>query len=449
MRRVRPAFLPLLLAAGACTERLTAPGVCPNFCPADSLHVEDTVLADVIVRDSAFSGYLQGFEGEALPVADLPGIVDSRAIFVMNKIEMRVQPGTDTATVPITGDSSWLRLRIVRRDTNTTNLRLTLYRLPITIDSATTFDSVAADFSGAPIDSVNIDSLLADSLITDTALTNPRGGPYRADSAGHLLQFSGADSILVLTFVLDTVQAPFVEADSGRLAFGVRVSADTLASIALGANDVDDSDARIRRFYQYQKMIDSTTDSTVHAFADRETTFDGFVFNPPTPALDSGSVDTMLVAGGVPAVRSLVRVAIPAILRDTADVVRATLVLVPVAPVQGAPGDSFIVIARPVVTDLGPKSPLVSNEAFWGRKTVQIGSADTLRIEVTEMIRSWALDTTAATAFVLGLIPEAATYAQIRFYSSRASAFRPALHVTYVRRFPFGTAPPAAPGPPP
>jgi hypothetical protein len=58
---------------------------------------------------------------------------------------------------------------------------------------------------------------------------------------------------------------------------------------------------------------------------------------------------------------------------------------------------------------------------------------------MTNLIRVWALDTTATTAFVLGQLPEAATYTQLRFYSTRTPAFRPALHVTYVRRFPFGT----------
>jgi len=137
-------------------------------------------------------------------------------------------------------------------------------------------------------------------------------------------------------------------------------------------------------------------------------------------------------------VRSLVRVKVPSLLRDTADVVRATLVLVPTAAVRAAAGDSFSVVATPVVTDLGPKSPLNGNTSLWGRVTVRPGSADTIRIELTDLVRAWSRDTTAATALVLSQRPEAATYAQIRFYSSRAPAFRPSLHVTYVRRFPFG-----------
>jgi hypothetical protein len=429
----RPILLPLLLAIGACTERITAPGACPDFCPRDSIRLEDVILDSIIVRDSAYAGYLQGYQGEALAVADLPG-VDSRAIFLMNRFTEVMPDSGDTTRGPGIVDSSWVRVHIARRDTNTANLRLKLYRLPITIDSTTTFDSVAAEFGAPPLDSLNVDSLLARPDVVDSLTVATWGDTIRTDGAGHVLQFSPADSTLILYFRLDTLQAPFSVADSGKLAFGVRVAADSLASIALGANERLDG-ATMRRFYHYTKMIDSTTDSTVSTSLLRGATFDNFVFDPPTPALDAGAVDSTLVVGGVPAVRSLVRVRIPAFLRDTTDVVRATLLLVPAGPVPGAAGDSFTVVVRPVVTDIGPKSPLSGSA---GRATVHIGSADTVRIEVTDVIRAWARDTTAATAFVLGQIPEAARYTQIRFYSSRATARRPTVHVTYVRRFPFG-----------
>lgn len=434
MRRGLLPGLALLGALGACTEQMTGPGVCPNFCPGDTIQITDTIFTDAIVRDSAFTGYLRTYQSEALVVADVPGVVDSRAVFLMNKMFTRVAPNAgDTTTVPITADSSWLRLRIVERDTNTSNLWIKLYRLPLTIDSTTTFDSVDAEFSMTPLDSVNVDSLLARPDVFDSLTLVTWGDTIRTDGAGHVLQFAPFDSTLILYFVLDTVRAPFVEADSGQLAFGLRVSADSLASIAVGANDVFDRDPILRRFYRYERMVDSTTDSTVYAFADRQTLFDTFVFDPPTPALDSN-----LAVGGAPSARSLLRVNVPSVLRDSADVVRATLVLVPVAPVPGAPGDSFTVIARPVVADLGAKSPLSDNTALWGSTAVRLNTADTLRIELTNLVRVWALDTTAATALVLGQIPEAATYAQIRFYSSRTPAVRPALHITYVRRFPFG-----------
>jgi hypothetical protein len=429
--------LALLLLLGACTEQITAPGVCPDFCPGGSIAIKDTILTDVIQRDSAFRGYLRADQSEAMAVADIPGVVDSRAIFLMNgNVNPSVQPiSGDTTTVRITVDSARLRIIVVRRDPNTANLRLKLYRLPLTIDSSTTFASIAPAF-GPVIDSVNVSALLARPPISDTATLRIWGDTIRTDSAGHTLQFARADSALLVYFDLDTTKARFVAADSGKLAWGVRVAADSLASVALGANDVFDRDPYIQWFYHY--TIPDTLpapDSVVHTNVTRQTTFDGFVFDPPNPPLDDN-----LTVGGAPSARSLVRVAMPAFLRDSVDVVRATLVLVPVAPVPGVRGDSFTVLARPVLADLGAKSPLSSVTGFFGRTIIHINAPDTVRIELSDLMRAWALDTSSVTAFVLGQVPEAASYTEIRFYSSRAAvpAVRPVLHVTYVKRFPFG-----------
>jgi hypothetical protein len=92
-----------------------------------------------------------------------------------------------------------------------------------------------------------------------------------------------------------------------------------------------------------------------------------------------------------------------------------------------------------VVTDLGAKSPLAVNSPYTISKIMHVNDADTVRIELTDLVRAWAQDTTAATALVLGQAPEGSTYTQARFYSSRAPAFRPALHITFVRRYVFGT----------
>lgn len=426
----RPIRLALLLVLAACYEQPTAPGVCPDFCPGGQITVVDSIFTDLIQRDSAFTGYVEGFQGEALQVTDLPGVVDSRAIFRMNAMYTRItNRATDTTTYPITVDSARLRINIVRRDTNATNLWVKVYRLPIDIDTTTTFAQLVPAFSDSIVDSVNLSALLATPLISDTATVRVWGDPIRTDSAGHILQIGKADSTLLLFFALDTAQARFVVADSGKVAYGVRVSGDSLATIALGSLE-SNRGADMEWFFTYPDTTGAPKDSTAH----RAARFDSFVFNPPTPPLDSN-----LAVGGVPAARSLLRFAIPEVLRDSADVVRATLVLVPVGPVPGVVGDSFRVVVRPVVTDLGAKSPLAVNSPYTTSKIMHVNDADTVRIELTDLVRAWAQDTSAATALVLGQAPEAATYTQVRFYSSRAPAFRPALHITFVRRYPFGT----------
>lgn len=430
----RLAVLMLLLAAAACTEEAVAPGTCPNFCPGGEIGIADTIFTDVIERDSSFRGYIQPSQAEQMAVADLPGIVDSRAIFLMAPMFTRVVPNAgDTATVPITVDSSRLLISIIRRDTAATNLVLRLYRLPVTIDSTSTFASLATDFAATPVDSVNVSDLLTRPKIGDTATVRIWGDTIQTDSAGHTLQVA-ADSSLLVYFDFDTLQAPFNVADSGKLAWGVRISADTLASIALGANDAVDRDPIMRWFYHYPKPDTlPAPDSIVYTSAQREVTFDSFVFDPPNPALDDN-----LTVGGAPSARSLLRVALPAFLHDSIDVVRATMILVPLAPVAGTPVDSFAIFARPVLADLGAKSPLSNRAVLYGRTTVATGSGDTVRIELTDLVRAWSRDTSIVTALVLGQVPEAGSFTEIRFYSSRGS-FKPALHVTYVKRFPFGT----------
>jgi hypothetical protein len=436
MPRGRLARLLLLLALGACTERLTAPGQCPAFCPGGRIEMGDTVLTDVIVRDSAYPGYRQAHEGQALPVVAVPGI-QSRAIFRTLPLFDSVAPiADDPLMVPIVVDSAELTLFVVHRDTLATNLTLRLYRLPRTIDSTSTFAQLSPWFADSLLDSVRVSYLLGAFPFYDSTV----GDTVRSDLAsGHKLRWDHATGILTLTVPLDTTQARFLAADPGVVAFGVHVAADSLAGAALGANEFPERDARIRWFYHYTIPDTVTTepDSVVYTSEERQSAFDSFVLDPPTPPLDPAAVDTTLAVGGVPAVRSILRVAFPSFLRDTADVVRATLLLVPVEAVAGARGDSFSVVAHAVAADFGAKSPLSSSGALLGSARIYLGSADTVRLELTDLIRAWSFDTTAVTAFFLRQIPEAGTYSQIRFYSSR-TAFRPTLRVTYVRRFPFG-----------
>lgn len=400
--------------------------------------MQDSIFTAIIERDSAFRGYVEGHQAGEMAAADLPG-VRSNAIFVLSDMITRTvaRPGsTDTTTVPIFVDSSRLRLTMVRRNHTTTNLWLKLYAIPITTDSTTTFASLDSYFAAPPIDSVNVSDLLARPVITitDTVSRNIFGdSTIRTDSAGHVLvTLDTAARVFRLFFDLDTLQAPFVVTDSGRLGFGVRVTADSLASAAFGTTE-GGAEPVMTWFFHYTKpdTVTATPDTVVYTRGARAPRFDSFVFDPPTPPLDSN-----LAVGGVPSARSLVRVALPAFLHDSFDVVRATVILVPASAALGSRADSFTVLARSIQTDLGAKSPLGAIPG--GSVVVYPGATDTVRIELTELVRAWAVDTTLPRAFFLGQQLEATSFTEIRFYASRAPAFRPALHLTYVKRFPFG-----------
>lgn len=427
---------PALLVAAACTEQATAPGVCPNFCPGGAINIQDTVFTSIINRDSSYSGYVPNYSAEGMSATDLPGIIDSRAFVTFDTMGRRVRAKVgDTTTVPITVDSVRVRMTILRRPKQEPNLRLKLYHLPVNVDSTSDFASLDPYFTSPVVDSLNVSSLLARPAVGDTQTIRLWGDSIRVDSAGNVLQINRSDSSLTVYFRLDTLQAPLVDADSGRVAYGIRVGADSFPSVTLATSETA-SPPQVRWFYHYlgPDTVIAKTDTIVrygdHIVGPR---FDSFVFSPPSAPLDSN-----LAVGGVPSVRTLLRVALPAYMHDSIDVVRATLILVPVSAVRGVPSDSFQILARPVLADLGGKSPLGTTTAVFGSKYIHINSADTVRIELTNLVRAWTADTTMVTAFILGAVPEATAYTQIRFYSTRTPAWRPTLQVTYVHRFQFG-----------
>jgi hypothetical protein len=411
MRARRATLIGAAVLAAACVERVSAPGVCPAFCPSGQIQIVDTILTSVISRDSSFRGYMTALHAPLLLAADLPGFVDGRAIFRINGFGQRFLLGTaDTGTI-VGADSARLQLTVARRDTGAHNLSVAIYRLPITIDSSTTFGDLAGPFTDSLVKRVNIDTLLARPGRKDT-LT---GDSVVVDTVNH---------VLVLQLKFDTAAARYVGTDSGTVAYGVRVSADSLASIAI---------TRATMVWQWYLRVDSAGTPVARKPSTLGTAFANFVFDPPSPPPDS-----TLAVGGVPSARSLLRVAFPRFIRDSSQIIRGTLTLIPTAPVRGAPSDSFVVEAHTVFTDVGAKSPIIVDATRTDTAVIHVGVRDSVPIEVTNLLQFWASDSTRATTLVLRAKQEAASFSQIQFYPSVAPAFRPVLRITFVRRFPFG-----------
>jgi hypothetical protein len=404
----------------ACTEDPTAPGRCPDFCPPGQISVVDTILTTVVERDSAFRGYQVPAEATILVASNVPGVIDSRPVIKFQPLGTHVSLPGDTAANqnPILGsDSALVTMTIVRRDTNAENLRLRLYRLPLTLDSSSTFGGLAGPFTDSLVREVNVDSLIALTGRRDSAT----GDSVRVDTA----------SVTVIVR-LDSTQARFVASDSGQLAMGVRIAADAPTSVALGSNE-SASAPIVVWFVRVDSVGTTTRVSRVTA-----PLFDSYVVDPPPAALDS-----TLAVGGMPSARSLVRIALPPALQDSIQILRATLLLVPSTPARGAPIDSFTLVAHAVAADLGGKSPLVvssvlNDSSYFGLAPVVVGSTDTVQIEITRILRRWATDTAAPHAVMLRSGAESLVLSQIRFQPSRHATLRPVLRLTYTARFPFG-----------
>lgn len=447
-RIVRLAFVGLVggwgtLAVLACREDLTAPGKCPTFCPGTPIGLVDTILTAVVVRDSAFGrpeGYVAPDSAGVLIASSLPS-VDSRPIIKFDSIlsRMRWGQGTDTSTGDVLQpDSVFVRLLVLTRDTAAHDLRLQFYALPLSIDAATTFADLVTPFNAAPLRSVNLDSLLAIPADTDTVagipFTNAHRDPATGDAAIVDTSFGALHRITVYV-KFDSTQIRYVAADSGRVAVGVRVAAGT-PTMARLASSRSGAPATILWF----SKVDSLGTPVFRVQQSARTAFDNFVADAPPPPLDSN-----LAVGGLPAARSVLRFSLPRSIKDSSQIVRATLVLVPAVAAQGVASDSFRVFANQVAADFGAKSPL--SGVTPDSATVHIGVTDPVSIEVTRILRLWQSDSTVPRALLLrqlSLVPidaslrEGATFAEVRFYSSRAGAFSPALHLTYVPRYPFG-----------
>lgn len=391
------------LAAGivACQERLTSPGQCPELCPGGPPTVYDTVLSAVQGGDESVQGYIGRGEGVALLTSNGLPASEDRAIYRfasrLDSISVR-----DTARA-YTVDSVLLALNIVARDTLVTGLKIFLYRLPPDIEPDT------ATFAGV------------DPQLSAPALIDSIAVPGSVHSGQVFTVLRGADA--------DRVAIPV--GTGGVLAMGLRIAADAPTGIRVGSLVAGNG----ATFTTYVTVdVPDTATSIVHQSLSRGAQFNGFVTQTPYVAAPG----TLLI-GGEPSSRAFVRFDLPARIRDSATVVRATLELLPAAPIPGLPNDPAILESRAVLSDLGPKSPLTTIATQIVQDTLALGSTDTLRLDITRIVQLWQTSAERPEEVALLLRPEGATFTRTLFGSTSplSPVGAPRLHVTYLLSFPF------------
>ncbi|HTH66501.1 MAG TPA: hypothetical protein VL563_17605 [Gemmatimonadales bacterium] len=454
MRRILIAGVVCAAALWACVEEPTAPARCPDFCPGNHLVAVESLFTDAISRDSVFQGYVLPANAGFLP-AMAEGGIDSRPITRMvpfSSLRVRLD-SADTATGAIVTDSMKLTIYFQRPDTASRNLRFSIYQLPDSIDSTTTLADLAPAFAGPPLRVVNVDSLLSlsgrrDSVTGDTVLVD-----------GVSDSLSLGNHIVRLRLKFDSAHAPVPNlADTGRVSLGVLISADNGPTATFGAREIG-AGLTMHWFYRVDsagKLIrpDSVHYGTLADSIQIGTDFDTFVFTAPVIPLDSN-----LLIGGVPSRRSLLRINFPKNLRDSSQVIRAQLLLIPTATAPLLTSDSVIVVANRVAADFGLKSPMIGDTIMGVSAPFSGNPTDTVRIELTTLYRFWQFDTTQTTSIYLRLLAlnrsqpvagatvdttgrlssfEGATFTTLRFYSSRTAAFRPMIRLTYVPRINLG-----------
>lgn len=320
---------------------------------------------------------------------------------------MRFPPRPDSVAVRDTLrgyviDSVAFGFVILARDTNQSGLQLDVYRIPPSIDSTTTFAELDPAFSP--------EDLVAQIPVPDSVKT----GVVRAVLQGP-----------------DLAKIAIPPADGGMLALGIRLTAPVTTGVRLGSRG-----AAAPGFVTYTTLnIPDTGTAKVRSFP-LTPPFTSFV--PPIQQPDDS---TLLSIGGEPSARVLLRFALPARLKDSATIVRATLELTPVAPIDGLPTDPLRLQAKAVLADLGAKSPVNSAVGRVPVDTVESGNIGPVALEAVRVVEQWEGRSTQPQALVLSVVPdlEAGSFARPVFYSTRAAdpAVRPRLRISYMLSVPF------------
>ncbi len=381
-----------------CQERLTAPADCPALCPGGEARVFDTVLTPLPNSDTSYTGYVARTSPGALLVSNgLPASQD-RAVYRFNarsdSIDVR-----DTLR-PYVVDSALLSLNLIARDTAVNGLKLYLYRIDPGVDIDDTFASITQQLVPAAI----IDSVLvADSVTSGLVQTVLRGA--------------------------DVAKVALPTGAGGVLAVGIAMAADQPTGVRIGSS----ASGTGATFISYVTVDVPDTGSVRRQSLTRAPAFNAYFTEAPLvpdPAF--------LTVGGEPSSRALLRFDLPEPIEDSATIVRATLELIPQSPMLGLPGDPALLQAKALLADLGAKSPVTMDERFITADTLAVGGSDTVRLDMTPLVRLWQASTERPEAVFLSLLPEAGSFTRPVFGSTRSGTVgAPRLRITYLKPFPF------------
>jgi hypothetical protein len=410
----KAAFATLVVAAVfACTEKVTAPGRCPDLCPQDSLQIVDTVITGVVFGDTSVRGYTRIDQAPILVVANQDSFKAHALIRFARMPKLWFSTAGDS--IAFGGmDSIVLQVRLDARDSVVKNLRLLVYNVPgDTLDSTATYTSSLPWFNGSHF----LDSL----PVADTATVADLRRCWKAvadTSCGALAQ--------IAPIVPDTVAS-----DTLTLAIGFDVRADSQTVAVVASTDLTAVPAHLIMYVHGAAPRD-----TFHNVFDLTPTFDTYVATPdPAPIAPQ-----TLVIGGQPAARAFVRFQIPAYYIDTVGVSRATLLLTPSRAARGFPHATFGLQALPILRFFGGKSLLIQDTTLTGKGTVTVGSAGTVQLEIGAILRVWkgTSPDTLPRAVSISVANELFETGQLDAFGSAGGASAPKLEISFVRPLKFG-----------
>ena len=387
------ACLGLLLLAAGCTERLTTPADCPTLCPGTGVDVFEIVLPATVGADSTFDGYASQ--------ADVPSILVSNGLPQREARAFARFPSRPDSIVvsgvnrTYTTDSLVFSFALEGRDTTATGIKLFLYQIRPTFDTLTTFEDIEAQLAPESL----IDSL----ILPDTTKAGQR---IRVVVAGESLN-----------------RLAFTPEDSGVVAIGLRVAGDSPTGLRLASHLLEASAPTFITF--------AHVDVADTSLQRQSLTLPASLSNYVIQGGEASSQDDRHVLGTRSARRALLRFVVPEELRDSVEILRATLELTPASPIPGLPGDPGTLDLRGIIADFGAKSPIISsNVAFL---SLPAGTADLVSVDVRNVVSLWFIPSGPPSVLFMRVSPEGGSFTVPAFNSTRAASGAPQIRVTYAR----------------
>lgn len=409
-----------VVALAACDEQLETTATCPELCPEQEITVQQVELQPVTF-DTSVAGFPIRGQEELLLVAGGDTMVDVRGIYRFDEVRQYY--------TTVDGDSALI----------TKVLSPTLRMLNSREDGRIPVD-------GATLEVYDVNAPGADTSLAELA---PLFTPDRRLGTLFVMPRPAGDTVLVDTLAIPLDPAAMLaRVSSGDgIRVGLRVVADGEARFALGHGAqlffTVDPDTAIA------EIAISIASNTPENDSQQRLDLASFpLIVRGTPVL-TGPV---LMVGGLPARRSMLRFAIPPAIIDSSTIIRATLVLTQ-TPLRGfAVGDSAVIRPLPVtasreVTDLERLFQLAANPNSGGseirvvpRVTLAPGDSGKKEFALANMVTLWSnrTGTSLQPLLVLEVNQEGATPLGAAFFSAEApAALRPTLRLSYVRRINF------------
>jgi hypothetical protein len=392
------------LAAGlaACKEDLSAPGHCPELCPGTQIPIFDTTIVATAGSDSSFFGYLSQAAHQGVLVSNGLPAAEARAFVVFPAIRTDSFP-LDGALQKFTPDTAAFTFTLQARDSTATNLKIYLHRIPLTVDTTITYAALDAAISAGPI----LDSILVPDSVK-----------------------SGAVQVFLTGPELALLTTP--PADSGKIGVGLRVAASKPTGVRLALDPLSLTGSAPKFEYRGKVAVpDTTRQRQTASVTATNTTKTGYRFET---VLAANPNPDLLYLGGPLAGRTIIRFAIPIMIKDTSQILKATLLLTPASPLYGLPNalHADSISARTVVVDLGAKSPPVSSSVSPIESGLATsGTTSPVEINVLPFVQQWKPKNGPPQVLVVFHNQENVGFMQPVFYSTRSAIGAPRLRIVY------------------